>query len=514
MRRLTGIDATFLYLETATSPMHVAGTYIYDPAQSPNGFDFDRFKALIGNRLHKLPPFRWRLVEVPFGLHHPIWVEDPDFDLDYHVRRVAVRAPGGRADLEEIAGEIMSRPLDRRRPLWEIHIIEGLERGHVAMVSKTHHAAIDGASGAELSTNLLDTSPEPQWFTDVPVWTPERIPSDVEMLSYAINSLVRQPAKLLSTIVQTVEMVTQLRNRPKMEGLASPPAPFTAPRTSFNVPLTAKRSFGTSEVSLADIKKIRTAFGGTVNDVVLALCSSALRHYLIDNSELPVEPLVAMVPISVRAADQKGAMGNQVSNMFVALPTNEPDAVERLRSIQVSTKASKEQANAIGADVLTNWAEFAAPAIAARAARLYSSMHLSNRHRPLFNVTISNVPGPNFPLYCNGSPLVAWYPMGPIFDGGGLNMTVMSYMGVVHFGLVACTDALPRVSELSAAVVDAATELLVAVDALAAAGSASPLKRRVPAKKRPPVKTALAKKAGTTRKGAVAAKRSAPKKKA
>ena len=442
--------------------MHVAGTYLYDPADSPAGFDFGRFKELIGNRLHKLPPFRWRLVEVPFGLHHPIWVEDPEFDLDYHVRRVAVRAPGGRHELEEMAAEIMSRPLDRRRPLWEIHIIEGLAHGYVAMLSKTHHAAIDGASGAELSTNLLDRTPEPVWFTDAPDWKAERIPSDVEMLSYAFNSLLRQPAKLANTIRQTFEMVTQLRNRPKVEGIESPPAPFTAPRTSFNIPLTSQRSFGTAEVTLADIKKIRTAFGGTVNDVVLALCSSALRQYLIENSELPVEPLVAMVPISVRAADQKGAMGNRVSNMFVALPTNVADPVERLQLIQSSTRASKDQANAIGADALTDWVEFAAPAIAARAARLYTSMRLADRHRPLFNVTISNVPGPNFPLYCNGSKLVSWYPMGPIFDGGGLNMTVMSYMGTVHFGLVACSDVLPRVTDLADGVVVAASELLAA----------------------------------------------------
>ena len=493
--------------------MHVAGTYVYDPSDSPDGFDFDRFKELIANRLHKLPPFRWRLVEVPFGLHHPIWVEDPDFDLDYHVRRVTVRAPGGRQELEEIAADLMSRPLDRRRPLWEIHIVEGLENGYVAMFSKTHHAAIDGASGAELSTNLLDLQREAAWYDDAPEWKAERIPSDVEMLSYAFNSLMRQPAKLASTIKQTVEMVTQLRNRPKVEGIDSPPAPFTAPRTSFNIPLTSKRSFGTAEVTLADIKKIRSHFGGTVNDVVLALCTSALRRYLIDNSELPVEPLVAMVPISVRAEDQKGAMGNQVSNMFVALPTNVADPLERLAVIQEHTKAAKQQANAIGADALTNWAEFAAPAIAARAARLYSSMRLADRHRPIFNVTISNVPGPNFPLYCNGSQLVSWYPMGPIFDGGGLNMTVMSYMGTVHFGLVACTDALPRVGELAGAVLDAATELLKAADNADAeapvaslhekpqvtkavkdrkASGAKPVKAKVAAKKAPSAKAAKA----------------------
>jgi diacylglycerol O-acyltransferase / wax synthase len=459
MRRLTGLDASFLYLETPNNHMHVAGTFVFDPADVPGGYSFDRVKELIRNRLHKLPPFRWRLVEVPFGLHHPIWVEDPDFDIDYHVRRSAIVAPGSDRELADFAADVMGRQLDRRRPLWEIHIVEGLANGHVAMISKTHHAAIDGASGAELSANLLDLTPEPILY-DEPEWKSERIPTDAEMLTYAINSLSRQPVKFLQALKQTTEMALQFRSRVRPEGIEPPPVPFSAPRTSLNVPITPHRSFAFAEVTLDEIKTIRAALGGTVNDVVLAICAGALRAYLIDGSELPTEPLVAMVPISVRSTDQKGDMGNRVSNMFVELATHIADPAERLKLIQESTTRSKEIATAIGADTLSNWAEFAAPALAARAARLYSSMKLADRHKPLFNVTISNVPGPSFPLYSAGARMTRWYPMGPIFDGGGLNMTVMSYMGVVHFGLVACRETVTDVWRLAEHVNTAAAELL------------------------------------------------------
>lgn len=489
MRRLTGLDASFLYLETPNNHMHVAGTYVFDPSDIAGGYCFDDVKALIGNRLHKLPPFRWRLVEVPFGLHHPIWVEDPDFDLDYHVRRSALPAPGGRKELAEFAADVMARQLDRRRPLWEIHIVEGLEHGYVAMISKTHHAAIDGASGAELSTNLLDLSPEPVVHEE-PEWKPERIPTDAEMLTYAVNSLSRQPLKFAQAVKQAVEIALQFRSRVRPEGIDPPPTPFTAPRTSLNVPITPHRSFAFSEVTLNDVKKIRAALGGTVNDVVLAICSGALRRYLIEGSELPKEPLVAMVPISVRSQNQSGEMGNRVSNMFVELATHVADPAERLALIQGSTKRSKEAATAIGADTLSNWAEFAAPALAARAARLYSSMKLADKHRPLFNVTISNVPGPNFPLYSAGARLVSWYPMGPIFDGGGLNITVMSYMGVVHFGLVACKETVRDVWRLAEFVNEATEELLQAANLVASMAAtrdsdpATPAKRkRAPAKR-------------------------------
>ena len=461
MRRLTGLDASFLYLETPNNHMHVAGTYVFDPNDVPGGYSFERVKQLIGNRLHRLPPFRWRLVEVPFGLHHPIWVEDPDFDLDYHVRRIEVPAPGSREQLSAIAAEIMGRPLDRARPLWEIHMVEGLEHGHFAMVSKTHHAAIDGASGAELSTNLFDPTPETTIY-DEPRWQSEPIPSDSEMLTYALNSLSRQPAAFAKVLMDSVQAALQSRSRPKTPGVTPVGGLFNAPRTSINVPISPHRSFVVGEVTLDDIKRVRRAFGGTVNDVVLAVCAGALREYLIERNELPVEPLVAMVPVSLRKDDEKGAMGNRVSNIFVALDTHIADPVERLQKIREHTASAKKRANAIGGDTLSDWAEFAAPAVAAGAARLYASMRLAERHRPAFNVTISNVPGPQSPLFCTGSRLVAWYPMGPIFDGSGLNITVMSYSGVVHFGLVACPDAVPSVGAIAGYLYEIMTALLKA----------------------------------------------------
>ncbi len=460
MRRLTGLDASFLYLETPNNHMHVSGTYIFDPSDVDGGYSFERVKAMIANRLHRLKPFRWRLVEVPFGLHHPIWIEDPEFDIDNHVFRRHVAAPGGRAELLAMAGEIMGERLKRERPLWEAHLIEGLEDGRVAMVAKTHHAAIDGASGAELITNLLDLTAEITVYDDVP-WQPEPIPSETEMLTYALNSLARQPAALAVAVKDVFQSALQRRLHPGAGPVGeSSGGMFKGPRTPLNVPITASRSFATTEISLGDIKLIRQAFGGTVNDVVLALCAGALRRYLERMDELPDEPLIAMVPISVRSDDQRGAMGNRVSNMFVALATDVADPVERLQKISEHTKVSKERASAIGGDTLSDWAEFAPPAIAAMASRAYSSMRLASHHAPAFNVTISNVPGPQFPLYSAGARLEAWYPMGPIFDGGGLNMTVMSYDGALYFGLVACPDVVPSVDDIAGFIDRAAKELL------------------------------------------------------
>ena len=460
MKRLTGVDATFLYLETPAAHMHVAGTYVYDPGDmSPQEF-FDRVRAGVEERLHLLGPYRQRLREVPFQIHHPLWIEDPDFDLDYHLRRAALPSPGGKKELAEFAAAEHARPLDRSRPLWEMVVVEGLEDGHIAVVAKTHHAAIDGASGVDITVNLLDLEPEPAPVPppDEP-WKPDRIPSDFEMLGWALNSLSRQPLAAVKATRRTVEAMLRVRRRNRQPDVTAPPAPFTAPRTSINGPITPHRSFGMSEVSLDDVKALRKAFGGTVNDVVLALCAGALRRYFDDLGETLDRPLLAMCPISVRTVEQKNTMGNQVSAMLVSLATDIDDPVERLAAIRNGTPQAKEQANAIGADTLSNWAEFAAPAVAARAARLYSRVQGSGRLRPPFNTVISNVPGPNVPLYMAGGRLVAWYPMGPIADGQGLNMTVMSYLGTIHFGLVACPELVPDVQRLADHVVDALEEL-------------------------------------------------------
>lgn len=450
MQRLTGMDATFLYMETPTMPMHVAGTYVFDPSSAPGDYGYEQIKAEVERRLHLLPPYRRRLVEVPFQLHHPLWIEDPDFDLDYHLRRVALPSPGGREELAELAADIHARPMDRSRPLWDMHIVEGLEDGLMAVIARTHHCAIDGVSGVDVTVNLLDLEPEP-----APVeppeepWKPDRIPSDAELVAYALSSLSRQPVSAVKAVRRSVETALMIRRRNREPDVNPPPAPFTAPRTSINRAITPRRSFGMAEISLDEVKAVRKGLGGTVNDAILAVCAGALRRWFDDRGEQLDEPLVAMCPISIRTEDQKDTLGNQVSSMLTSLATDIDDPVERIKVIQDGTKHAKDQAGAIGAEALTQWAELAAPAVAARAARLYSRTKMASRHRPLFNVTISNIPGPNFPLYMAGARLKAWYPMGPINDGGGLNMTVMSYMGTIHFGLVACPDVVPEVQTLA-----------------------------------------------------------------
>jgi diacylglycerol O-acyltransferase / wax synthase len=463
MQRLTGLDATFLYLEHGGNLMHVASTAVFDPTTVEGGYSFAKVKEMVLERIHLLPPFRRRLVEVPFQLHHPLWIEDPDFDIDFHLRRAALPAPGGEAELAEFAAEIIGRPLDRSRPLWEMYMVEGLEHGYIASISKVHHCAIDGVSGAELMVNLLDFTPE---IAEVPPpeqpWVPDRIPTDIELVGWAANSLARQPIQALKAVRRTAEAAVTLRRRNREPGVTPPPAPFSAPNTSLNTAITTHRRFAFTQLPLDEVKQVKNALGGTVNDVVLALCAGALRTYLHERGEHPSDPLVAMVPISVRTEDQKGTMGNRVSSMLTALATDIDDPVERLHAISAGTKRAKDQDKAIGAETLMDWAEFAAPGLAARAARVYSNMKLADRHRPIFNVTISNVPGPDFPLYSAGARMVAYYPMGPVADGGALNMTVMSYMGTLCFGLVACRETVPEVWSIAHGLRAALDELVKA----------------------------------------------------
>ena len=461
MQRLTGLDASFLYLETPSSHMHVAGLMLLDPSSAEGELSIDRVREVYGQRLHLAPPFRRRLAEVPFGLHHPLWIEDPDFDLSYHIRHIAVPPPGGEKELANLVAHLNAIPLDRSHPLWEVWVIEGLADGNVAVLSKVHHAAIDGAAGNELTVALLDLSPEIAEHEPESEWVPDRVPSDVELLSYAASSLARQPFRVVKALRRTAGGALALRRRSReAPTLTPPPAPFSAPRTPFNVALTPRRSYAFTSVSLPVVKAIKNQTGATVNDVVLAVCAGALRGYLEEQGELPDQALVAMVPISVRPTDQKDAGGNQVSSTLTTLATDIDDPAERLALIHDSMVAAKQQHEAIGADTLQEWAEFAAPALVGRAARLYTRTRIADRHRPLFNVTISNVPGPPFPLYSIGARMVANYPVGPIFDGGGVNMTVMSYLDQLDFGLQACPDVLPDVWSLADGLQEALDELV------------------------------------------------------
>jgi diacylglycerol O-acyltransferase / wax synthase len=463
MQRLTGLDASFLYLETPSSHMHVASVMILDPSTVEGDLTIGKVREVYRDRLHLAPPFRRRLVEVPFGLHHPLWIEDPDFDINYHIRHIAVPPPGGEQELAELVSHLNAIPLDRSRPLWEVWVIEGLTDGNVAVLSKVHHAAIDGAAGNELTVALLDLSPEIAQHEPEQQWTPDRVPTDVELLGYAAGSLARQPWRVAKALRRTAGAALALRRRGReAPELAAPPAPFTAPRTSFNVALTPRRSYAYTSLPLPAVKAVKNATGTTVNDVVLALCAGALRRYLDKQDEQPDAPLVAMVPISVRSDDEKDTGGNKVTATLCTLATDVDDPAERLQTIHDGMVGAKKQHETIGADTLQEWVEFAAPAVAGSAARLYTRMRVADRHRPVFNVTISNVPGPPFPLYSIGARVEAIYPVGPVVDGAGLNMTVMSYLDSLDFGLQACPDVLPDVSTLAEA-------LRYSLDELAAA---------------------------------------------
>jgi len=461
MERLTGLDAAFLYLENPTNHMHVAMTMVVDPSTVPGGYSFENLKEFIRGRIHLVPPFRRRLVEVPLNLAHPVWIDDPDFDIDFHIRRIGCPAPGGRRELGEMAGQIASTPLDRTRPLWELWVIEGLKQDRVGVVTKVHHSAIDGSSGAELMVHLFDMEPEAPTPPPPPDKEPDHIPNDFELLGHAMASRIRKTIALPRLLGETVSAITRV-----VEGRRDPDrpvgaAPLNAPNTSWNGPLSPLRSVGFARVPLADVRAIKDAFGCTVNDVVLGLCAGTLRSYLIEHDELPDQPLVAACPVSVRD-DADNKPGNKVSAMFTTLDTNLADPAERIRAIQACTVGAKQEHNAVGADMLQNWAEYAAPNTFNLASRLYSSWGLAGSHRPIHNVIISNVPGPPFPLYYAGAEMVAAYPMGPVMEGVGLNITVFSYRGSVDFGFMVDRDLVPDVWSMADRVKDALAELQVA----------------------------------------------------
>ncbi len=458
--RLTGLDASFLYMETPTLHMHVAITAVFDPTTVPGGYSFRRVRQLINDRIPLAPVFQRRLVEVPMRLGHPIWVDDPEFDIDNHLRRAALPSPGGMRELGDFAADVISRQLHRDRPLWEMWIVEGLEDGKIALVAKMHHSTIDGVSGAELLGVLFDLEPDmPNSAPRTPRQLDARIPSGLELVSQAMVSGLWAPFDVGRMMLRTTRSIFGIR-RIRQSQTAKAALPLTAPRTSINVAVHSRRRVAFAAASLADAKKLKNEMGTTVNDVVLAVCAGALRTYLLAGDELPDIPLVAVVPVSVTpdVAELKGS--NKVSAMFVQLPCHIDDPLERLRAIHEGTKGAKEEHKALGATTLQNWAEHATPNVFAAAARLYTGMKLADRHRPVANLVVSNVPGPDFPLYLGGSQLLGMFPLGPVMDGMGLNITIMSYLGVLYWGLASDARAVPRLWDIAAAVPHALTELM------------------------------------------------------
>jgi len=447
MDRLSGLDASFLYLESNQQLMHVCGLILLDASTVPGGYSFEGMKAELERRVRPIPMFHRKLKFVPGGIDHPVWVEDADFDIDVHVHRAGLPSPGGEAELSELCGHIAGIPLDRSRPLWEMWIIEGLESGQIAVFSKMHHASVDGVSGSNMISYLCSLEPDSPPMDVEAAKVEMRVPSDAELIGRGIGATLAKPVHLARVLVPTVGLLATTVGRAR-QGTAMA-APLTAPRTSFNGTITGHRSIAYADLSLARIKEIRHRVeGATVNDVVLALSGGALRRYLEDRGELPATSLLASVPVSVRSTSRKANGSNKVSTMFTRLRTDLADPRERIEAIASSNVLAKEHHQAIPADTLQDWAEFAAPRTFGLAVRMVSSLRLADSGPVIHNLVISNVPGPPVPLYFMGARMDALYPLGPVFHGAGLNITVMSNNGVMHVGVIACRESMPRVWDL------------------------------------------------------------------
>jgi WS/DGAT/MGAT family acyltransferase len=459
MQQLTGLDAAFLAMETRTVFGHVGSVCVIDPSTAPEPLTFERFTTAIEERLALIPVFRRRLVEVPFGLDQPYWIEDSHFDIEFHVRELALPSPGDAQQLAEQVARLHARPLDRSRPLWEVYLITGLEGGRAAFYSKVHHAAIDGVSGNDIFAAVLDLAPEGRPLPPIPKRAAEEPPNGLGLLARSAVSLAGHPLRATKVTASLLKLVPGFVSAAASailpsngrasddDALLAQPG-LRAPHTPFNATITQHRRVAFSDIPLADVKRIKNAAGLTVNDVVMTLCAGALRRWLTDHDALPATPLVSAVPVSVRTEDQQGTHGNRVSMMFAGLATHLSDPRNRLRASHEAMRAAKEQHGAIPASLLADVSQFAAPVLANQAWRLSARLRLLERVNP-FNLIISNVPGPNIPLYCAGAQVLAYYPVSAITDGQGLNITVMSYRDTLHFGLIACRELVPDIGQLA-----------------------------------------------------------------
>jgi len=449
---LSGIDAAFLSLETPSTPMNIVGTLVLDPASTGGGYTYERVLRMVEERLPHLAPFRRRLVAVPFGLDHPVWIEDPDLRVRSHIHRVAVPAPGSERILADLVAQIAAQPLDRTRPLWELWVVEGLAEGRVALVLKLHHAVADGVSATQLLLQLLDASPE---GVDADGsherMQPDRVPTSRALLALALSRLPQRSARFARLLRDTARSVAGIA-RSTLRGAAGGPRmpmPFSAPQTLWNGATSPQRTVAYGSARLADVKFINSVFGTTVNHVVLTACTQTLRNYLEAHGGVPDTPLVAAIPVSLRNQDELGTYGNRISAFLVHLPVHLADPLEQLLAVRDAAVSSKELHAQLGVSALGEWAEFISTRLLGWAARFYSDRKLASRHRPLHNLVISNVRGPETPLYAAGARLTAAYPLGPLMEGAGLNITVVSYVDSVDFGVIACERSVPHVWDIA-----------------------------------------------------------------
>ena len=518
MRQLTPLDAQFLNVESPTTVGHVGSLIVLDPSTAPGGlWNLDTVRTMLEPRLHLANPFRQRLVPVPLGLGRPYWVDDPHFDIEFHLRELALPTPGTPEQLGEQVARIHARPLDRTRPLWEAYVITGLEGGRTAFYSKVHHAAIDGVSGAEILETLMDITPEPRSVDPVAEqFAPRRVPSTASLLRRGLVSVAMNPWEVLRTVPKSLGYVDELPGATNIPGahLISEAAGLVgrllgqeqadvehrelrAPRTPLNGQITSHRRFAYGSVSLDDVKQVKNHYAMTVNDVVMALTASALRRWLLDHDALPQTPLVVAVPVSIRTEDARGEHGNHVSVMMAELPTHIADPEERMMFMRSSMVDAKRHFQAVPASLLQDLSALIPTALSGLAAR--ALFRLATVPGVLFNLFVSNVPGPQLPLYIAGARVEGIYPVSAVTDmTGGLNITLFSYDGALNFGLIACREMVPDVWNLITYLQDAMAEMVALVPAAETEPPAAKktAARKTAANKTVPKKTAAKKATG------------------
>jgi WS/DGAT/MGAT family acyltransferase len=440
--RLTGLDASFLHLERDGAHMHVAATMIFDgPAP-----DFEEFKEHLRSRLHLVPRFRQKLRFVPLDQGRPVWVDDPHLNLDYHVRHTALPAPGSEEQLRTFAARAFSQELDRSRPLWEMWVVDGLSEERFAIVSKSHHCLVDGVSGVDITTVLFDAEPEPAPADDPPPWVPRPEPSSLQILGSALTERLTQPAEIVrgarAAIRRPLQALGTVRGAIGATGAIAGRG-LSAPDSPLNVEIGPHRRFAWVRADLADLRRVKDVYGGTVNDVVLTVVAGAVGRHLRGRGE-DTDRLVlkAMVPVSVRTADQHGALGNQVTAMMAPLPVWCEDSIERLGIVRRSMGNLKRSKQAVGANLLAEMTDFAPPTVVSQAARLQSRQRF-------FNLVVTNVPGPQFPLYVLGRKLRDIFPMVPLAKRQAVCVGIMSYDGGINFGLVGDYEGMPGLAALA-----------------------------------------------------------------
>lgn len=541
MKQLSGLDASFLNMETPNTFGHVTGLMLFDrPSQDfdPYAAVYEKYSSLIG----ELEPMRRRLVEVPFGLDHPYWVFDPHFDIDYHIREISIAKPGLVDQLADQVCRIVGRPMDRSRPLWEVYVIDGLANGWWGLLTKFHHATIDGAAGQIMLEAVLSTEPDEPPPPASPEWEPEPVPSQTEMLRLTLEKLAKNPlmavkaqTRMLRTTAKALgvadlsgaskfarDTVYRMLGRPTTERPWVMMPLTSAPPTPWNKSITPHRRFAMRTTSLENIKRLKNITGGTVNDIVMAICAGGLRQYLLAHNVLPDKPLRAMVPVSIRTGDESDPWTNRVSGLVAELPTNCEDPLERVALCHKAMGVAKQQFQLMPAESLIDIAQSSPPVVSAAAARLTSRLKLADRIGMPANLVISNVPGPRDPLYFAGAQLQHQFPVSIVTDGQGLNITVTSYMDRLDFGFIVDRDLVPDVWDLADMHIEEISRLLQASGTEAAeppraAPRRGPMQKVLEAKRaagKSQAKKAPAKKKPAARKKAAVKKKTAVKKQA